>query len=64
MGGSGSCLESGFWDRGAREQIEKIADSLYVLPYCKNETNVLIYKHCLIHQQLEEWNGIVGVDAG
>ena len=54
--------KSGFWDSIASEQIEKFTDSLYVLPSCKIRTNVLIYKHCLIHQQLEERN--LGVDAG
>nr|DAH74529.1 MAG TPA: hypothetical protein [Caudoviricetes sp.] len=42
----------------ASGRIENFTDSLYVLPYCKNGTNVLIYRHCLNHQQLEEWNGI------
>ena len=55
--------KSGFWDSIAFEQIEKFTDSLYVLPYCKNGTNVLIYKYCLIHQLPEERNGILGVDA-
>ena len=55
--------KSGFWDSMTFGRIENFADSLYVLPYCKNGTNVLIYKHCLIHQLPEERNGILGVDA-
>ena len=54
---------SGFWDSMTFGRIENFADSLYVLPYCKNRTNVLIYKCCLIHQLPEERNGILGVDA-
>ena len=61
--GAAEWAEVRFWDSMTFERIENFADSLYVLPYCKNGTNVLIYKHCLIHQLPEERNGILGVDA-